>query len=305
MARDFDDLRARAQGALEKWKAAQAKIAKRDNLPAAGDIYVFSATAEIGVEWVMVLQHVDDAALWFMVPFDQSPMVGTWDVPVSESSDTGPGTIRCGCGIWIHVDDLAIGSRSGFLESWYIEKAKSQLAAMVTTEGDEQYVRPDVDDDDPDYQEWLDEVTAAAERLESQLREVPEVISVAAFDTNWAETLRSKWYHASDMSMLVAESSGLGSLPEQKINPLPGYLMAERLPGNLVAVHDGAVVRLLYYPAGYENAPEMKTSSEGVVKPLVWRVLPDGVAESAEGFSANRTVVHLPSGTKKVLSFGV
>jgi len=304
MVRDPEDFRVRTLGALEKLKATEAKIAERGALPTVGDLYVFSATAKLGVEWAIVMQHVDDASLWFIVPFDQNSTAGTWDVVVSESSEGGPGTLRCGRGIWIQAEDLAIASRSGFLESWYIEKAKSRLAVMVAADSDDQFSQPEVDDD-PDYQEWLDEVNAAAERLESQLREVPDVISVAAFGTHWAEMLRSKSYHAGDMSMLVAESSGLGSLPEQKINPLPGYLMAERLPGKLVAVHDGAVVRLLYYPAGYENAPEMKTSSEGVVKPVFWRVLPDGVAESAEGFSANRTVVHLPSGTKKVLSFGV
>ena len=304
MLRDPEDFRARRLGALEKFKATEVKIAERGALPVAGDLYVFSATAELGVEWAIVVQHVDDAALWFIVPFDQNSMAGTWDVVVTESSEGGPGTLRCGRGIWIHAEDLTIGLRSGFLESWYIEKAKSRLAAMVAADCDDPFVRPEVDDD-PDYQEWLDEVTAAAERLESQLRDEPEVISVASFGITWAETLRSKSYHATDSPMLVAESSGLGSLPEQKIDPLPGYLMAERLPGKLVAVHDGAVVRLLYYRAGNENAPEMKTSSEGVVKPVVWRVLPDGVAESAEGFTANGTVVHLPVGTKKVLSFGV
>ncbi len=304
MVRDPQDFRARTRGALEKFKTTEAKIAERGPSPAVGDLYVFSATAELGVEWAIVTQHVDDASLWFIVPFDQNSMAGTWDVVVTESSEGGPGTLRCGRGIWIQAEDLAIASRSGFLESWYIEKAKSRLAAMVAADCDDQFSQPEVDDD-PDYQEWLDEVTAAAERLESQLREEPEVISVAAFGTNWAETLRPKSYQASDSPMLVAESSGLGSLPEQKFNPSPGYLMAERLPGKLVAVHDGAVVRLHYYPAGIEIAPEMKTSSEGVVKPVVWRVLPDGVAESAEGFSANRIVVHLPSGSKKLLSFGV
>jgi len=304
MVRDFDDFRAQANGAIEKWKAAQARIAERDSLPAAGDIYVFSATAEIGLEWVIVLQHAEDDALWFMVPFDQNPMAGTWDISVSESSTAGPGTLRCGRGIWIHIDDLTIGSRSGFLELWYIDKARARLASMVAPAIDASDCRPEVDFD-PDYQEWLDEVTTAAEHLEAKLRAAPEVVSILHFSDAWTSSLPSRWCQAKvDAPMLVAETSGLAAGPKEPVSPLPGEIIAVSLPGNLVAVFDGIAVRLLYYPQGSEQSPNLQFSVGDAAQSITWRILPDRVSESIEALSPMHTVVHLPDGSKKMLSNG-
>ena len=304
MVRDLEDFQARAIGALEKWKTAQAKIAARDSLPAAGDIYVFSATAEIGVEWVIVLQHLDDTALWFMVPFDQNPMAGTWDVPVAESSEAGPGTLRCGRGIWIHVDDIGAGSRSGFLEQWYVDKARSRLAELVNPDHGPVKTRPEVDFD-PDYQEWMDEVTAAAERLEFQLRAEPEVISIAGFNTAWLDKLPPRPNQAADRPRLVAESSGLASPADKEPSPQPGHVLAEQLPGTLVAIREGEAVSLLYFPAGTEVDPKVKFFADDTEKPVTWREMPDGAKNSAETFSTAQVELRLPDGTKKLLSHGI
>lgn len=300
MVRDLEDLQARSNGALEKWKLAQAKIAERDSLPAAGDLYVFSATAEIGLEWAVILPHVDDTNLWFIVPFDQNSMAGTWDVAVSESSEAGAGTLRCGRGIWIHVDDLVIGARSGFLETYYVDKARSRLAELVDPNRDVVKTRPEIDFN-PDYVEWMDEVTAAAERLEAELRAEPEVISVAVFSTAWTSALPSRSFQAAHGAMLVAESSGLAALPTSQIPALPGYLMAQELPGTLVAIRDGALIRLLYYPAKTEDAPAVVFFSGDDVKSVNWQLQLDGVSISTDEFSAENTILRLPDGTKKLL----
>ncbi len=300
MVRDLEDFRARSKGALEKWKASQAKIKERDVLPAAGDIYIFSATAEIGVEWVIVLQHIDDVALWFMVPFDQNPMAGTWDVPVAESSEAGPGTLRCSRGIWIHVDDIGIGSRSGFLELRYVERAKAKLAAIVDPNSDHVKARHEVDFD-PDYEEWINEISAAAERLEAQLRAEPEVISVADFNTAWTSFLPSRSFQAADMSMLVAESSGLAAgTNDQVSDSAPGQVIATNLPGTLVALLDGNSIRLLYLLGDEKSAPTILAGSSELQKTVAWRVLPGGVIESTEAFADRPLVIHLPCGTKEI-----
>jgi hypothetical protein len=303
MVRDIDDLRARAAGALEKYAAVQAKIAAKENGPSAGDLYVFKGSAAVGIEWALILQHPDDGSLWFMVPLDQNPMVGTWDVAVAESSEGGPGTLRCSRGIWVHKDDLWIGARSGFLEQWYVDKAKDRLAEIVNPERDPKRIRSDVDFD-PEYEDWIDEVTAAAERLEAQLRAEPEVISIADFNTAWTASLPSRSYQAADMSMLVAESSGLGSPPAKEESPSPGHLLATQLPGTLVGIREGTAIFLLYFPTGSEPAPKVQLFTEGAEQEVTWNALPDGASKSVENLSTENTVLHLPDGTKKLLSSG-
>ena len=164
--RDMNDLRLRAQAALEKFRNTRQKIEQCHRGLQAGDVFVFAETAEAGIEWVTILRHVDDPSLWFCLPMDMSPMIGTDDVEVTEASDVGPAAIRCGSGLWMHEDFVtASGDRSGFLESRYVRKAANILRAMVTGDDTGIKVRRDVDDD-PDYQEWMEDVTVAANRLE-------------------------------------------------------------------------------------------------------------------------------------------
>lgn len=164
--RDMEDLKLRANAAIEKVNRAQERIARCNQEPSAGDVYVFAETAALGIEWVAVLRNVDDPSIWFCLPMDMNPMVGTDDVPVPESSDAGSATIRCGRGLWMHQYFLATsGARSGFLESRYVDKARAIMSAMVTGQCYSIKVRSDVDFD-PDYEEWIQDVTVAACRLE-------------------------------------------------------------------------------------------------------------------------------------------
>jgi len=162
-------LKAEISAAVEKMERNDERMANAPEGPSTGDLYVFSATAELGIQWAIVRPHVDDAELWFMVPFDMDPFVGTWDINVPEFSDAGAGVLRCGRGIWIHTDDMRLGTRSGFLEADYVDEVKQRLAAMVHGEIVPGTHNPEVDED-PEYQEWIGEVTAAAERLESLIK---------------------------------------------------------------------------------------------------------------------------------------
>jgi len=170
VARDIEDLHAQDSGAFEKWRRTERRIAADPGLPALGDIYAFPVTAEQGIEWGVVKQHSSGDPLWYIVPFDQNPLVGTWDVPVSEFSEAGPGALRCGRGIWAHADDMRIGEKSGFLEPHDVRGARLRLWVMVG--GDESLIPICSDvDDDPDYEELMMELARAACRLETALRE--------------------------------------------------------------------------------------------------------------------------------------
>ena len=136
------------------------------NIPVRGDLYTFaSTTLKIGIEWACIKRHYDDKDLWFMVPFDHNSWVGTWDIAVSEFSETGMGTLRCGGGIWLHVDDIIQGSlMRDQLDQGYVSEATERLSAMVhglTPISPKPFV-----DEHPEYQDWIETINAAGDLLE-------------------------------------------------------------------------------------------------------------------------------------------
>lgn len=174
MVRDISDLRERAVGSLEHFAAVRAKVDARGSEFSVGDLFVFEGSAALGIEWALISQVLAcsserDGLWWFVVPLDQNSMVGTWDVPVSGSSEGGPGTLRCGCGIWLHESDFMVGSRSGFLEERCVDEVSGRLAELVNPECVPAKIRADVDSD-VDYEEWICEVRMAAECLEARLK---------------------------------------------------------------------------------------------------------------------------------------
>lgn len=170
MARDLEDVRAQTGAALEKCARTQARIRQSAVTPSPGDLYAFPLTAAEGIEWAVVLRHRDDPQIWAIVPYDQYPLYGTWDVAMSPESDASPGTLRCGYGIWAYAEDMVIGERSGFLEAEDVHQARLRLGVMVGADEKLITIRPEVDDD-PDYEEWSNELARAACRLEVALRE--------------------------------------------------------------------------------------------------------------------------------------
>lgn len=278
MDRDVEDLRARIKGALEGAARIEARVGRSSNLPTFGDLYTFPITADQGIEWAVVLTHTDDAALWFVVPFDQNPLVGTWDVASSELSDAGAGTIRCGRGIWIHGDDFAFGEKSGLLEDSDVAAVRNLLSTMVAGQATSATFHPEVDDD-PDYREWLEIVSQAAESLESSLKTPPVTLSLASAGTDWTSAVGT---HGRSLRSLAADSGGLGSGPKEVITPLPGIIIPAELPGTLVAVRETNGERLLYHPTTDELPPMIRVTSPSVSLVISWRTLPGGVSESIE-----------------------
>lgn len=285
MTRDSDDLRLQLEAAIQKLARTQKRIDQSDDCPHPGDLYAFRETAVEGIEWVAILQNREDVDLWFTVPFDQNPMVGTWDVEVSSFSDSGPGTLRCGRGIWIHAKDLVLTDRSGFLETHDVEHARARLAAMVGEDVPVTF-QPHVDDD-PDYQEWLDELSRAAERLQSRFRTCVSVVKLADFDTSWTSTLG---VHASTPVSLAADTGGLGAGPSETVQPVVGTIVAQGLPGVLVAVQNEEGIRLMYHVANSEEPPAVQVFLHDTEHKVTWRQLSDVVLESQESFAVIATV---------------
>jgi hypothetical protein len=243
MVNPFDELKTEMSSAAQQLRQNEERLKSAPPVVAAGDLYAFRSTADLGIEWAVIRQHVDDPDLWFAVPFDQHYQFGTWDIVIPEFSSAGEGALRCGRGIWIHADELEMSSRSGFLEGGYVVEAVNRLAAMVQEDSVDGFQRLEVDEDS-EYQEWMDEVAAAAERLETSLSDSPAVFSVSDFDTAWtsAPGIRQR------PTTLAADTGGLGAGPTQPIEPLPAAVVANDLPGVLVVVHEAAGLRLHYHP---------------------------------------------------------
>ena len=294
MPKDIDDIRAQVADSLRKAETSEAWAASNDGPPAVGDLYTFPTTASLGVEWVAVVENVDDANLLFVVPFDSNPMVGTWDVAVSEFEAAGEGALRCGRGFWLHTNGFSSGKRGCRVEQATIEAARNTLDQMV---GGSSVADPRFDvDDDPDYQEWISKVSAAAESLEAHLKhetsnqDTPDVVSILQFNQRWAT---QPGIREAQTRSLAADSDGLGAGPSEDLGVAPGYVLAESLPGVLVALLESQGIRLHYHPAGSEAAPAIVASGET----MAWRTLPDGVRESAQLFPLGCDVeVELPGG---------
>jgi hypothetical protein len=281
MMKEIEDLRAQIRGALEKVTRTETRIEESGETPSPGDLYAFSETARDGIEWAVILSSQSDADLWFAVPFDQNPLVGTWDVEVSEYSDAGPGTLRCGNGIWIYADNLGRRDRSGFLESRDVEAARSRLAAMV--EGGKSVVSRWHVDDDPDYQAWLVDLEHAGERLERRFRETP-TLSIANFSTDWSASLGI----ASERPVsLAADSNGLGAGPFEPIPKLQGTVLRRELPGVLVVVHDEDGIRLLYFAYAEESPPAVRVGQPEAGEMARWRLLYANISQSIEVWTPN------------------
>jgi hypothetical protein len=162
---------------------------------------VFRAPAAIGVQWAVLLAHPDDPALLFAVPADDNPLAGTGDLDVPAVAACGPLTLRCGHGLWIPAADLAREPHTGFLEEEYLQQAR-QLLARLTAAGVESTPAQQDVDDDPEYEEWLEQIEAAREAVAAWLHEpavihFPDDFTQKSADAEWEQVLA-----------LVAEPSG-------------------------------------------------------------------------------------------------
>ena len=100
-----------------------------------------------------------------MVPFDRVSLVGTWDIAVHQSGSTSMvGTLRCGRGIWLHIDDLSRGAlMRRRLDKDYVNEAADRLSALVNDLTPTH--KPEVDEL-PEYQNWLQTIADMGDLLE-------------------------------------------------------------------------------------------------------------------------------------------
>lgn len=139
--------------------------------PRLGEIYLFIATSELPIEWVVVDQDPADPGYLRVVPIDTHPQVGSADVAVPawdsyEWGQAGDGSesmsVRCGFSVRLAVEafdpELCIGClEAGDLER--VRRKRDQIADGCLKPTQEELEV----DSDPDYEDWREEVLTKAQ----------------------------------------------------------------------------------------------------------------------------------------------
>jgi hypothetical protein len=273
--------------ALRKYKSNADAIARLPGEVSQGDLFFFRLPKQVPVEWCVIFSHPDNRDLWFVVPGDQCHLIGTRDIEVPDFAEYGPMNLRCGCGLWIHSDDFNFEFRTGRLDMQYVEQVRDRLSQIVDND------LPTVDsiretDAHPDYVEWIEELSAAVDALESALVTKVNIeadqIVVTLARKKWPEQLRDLFPSPFSTAGIAAASGGLvgvlAGLLDSKDTPSepPAYHLIENdAPGDLIAIEEGNGASLIYSPKDDERPPATRDISEvDNPKQLDWKQDPSG-----------------------------
>lgn len=168
----LNELKQLATNINQKEKLLANKLKKLPKSPQQGDIFLFAQGDTIGLEWVVLFPHHKNEELLLTVPADTNPMAGSTDITISEEALCGPLTIRCSQGMWIHKTDFNIESRVGILENWHWQRALNKTEQIF--EGKLQSTAWQKEKDaDPEYKDWMNQVSQDSETLRQALYQVP------------------------------------------------------------------------------------------------------------------------------------
>jgi hypothetical protein len=139
--------------------------------PAPGDLYVFGTPVDAAIEWLVVRPHPDDPALVLLVPVDDFPLVGRSDVRLKPEFIDRPLTVRCGEAGWVPASACLEGLRVGAVPGEAVAIVRRKLAALArgSVPDEPGATRVDVD---PEYAEWLGQVTLAREAIERRVEPI-------------------------------------------------------------------------------------------------------------------------------------
>ncbi len=150
--------------------------ADADRAPRAGDVYHLKATAAYDVVWAITAHDPADGR-FLVVPLDAGTQVGTADVAVRDDPDSAPRVARCTYGAWVERETLASGHRVDTLSEIAAGHIRSKWHDLGDGRLTGNALQKDTDED-PEYEDWIQEVVASARRalppvVERGLRPIP------------------------------------------------------------------------------------------------------------------------------------
>jgi hypothetical protein len=167
------DLRKKITEAQQSWEAFEKAFAiRKTQPPKAGDSFHFNLGKEVFMSWVLTHQHPDDPDLWFLVPEDGTGnyMVGSTDIWVPGTDPGGPTVIRAGRVLQARMESvLAHGERISFISDEYVNRVHHVLHCLAT--GKRLDITPEQEecDFDPDYEDYMDEISVLCNALDELL----------------------------------------------------------------------------------------------------------------------------------------
>ncbi len=163
-----DDLLSQTAAVLRRDVALEAELAERGDPPQPGDVYLFHATADLGLEWVVVETAADGRL--FVVPADTHSHAGSADLEIS-GAGLGPLSLRFGYGLWVGATTCEPGLRSGALEPGDLARAQARRSELEAGKATASRRSREVDSD-PEYREWQVTLAAARAALARRPREI-------------------------------------------------------------------------------------------------------------------------------------
>ncbi len=160
---------------LEKFRQLSAELARKQeqlreelskcsSRPQPGDIFIFKYPKTLGIQWVIVGSSQENSQL-LVVPADNNPMVGSKDIGISDKALSGPVTLRCGYSFSMSPQQFKKDClRVGLLEEWDLQYA-SDMIKRISEKTVRSSVLQQETDDDPDYKDWMEQVSSAREAL--------------------------------------------------------------------------------------------------------------------------------------------
>ncbi len=153
-----DRIRMAIADAAEQLARPPVQAVGRDT-PTPGDLYVFDAGEDVGLEWLVVRLHPDDPDLLLLAPADDFPLVGTPDVALPHELIGRPLSVRCGETDWFPASLCTPRLRVGAVPEHALGLVCQRLADLARgraiPSGDASI------DFDPEYEEWIGDVARA------------------------------------------------------------------------------------------------------------------------------------------------
>lgn len=140
--------------------------ARRGMPPAPGDLFVLRITADLPVEWAL-LERGRGGLL--AVPADAGPPAGTADVEVPADAPGGPLSLRCRFPLWLDAALFEPELRSGVLAQETVAEALQRVRQIESGTLEGSPLAEEVDAD-PEYQDWIRDVSERARELASEAK---------------------------------------------------------------------------------------------------------------------------------------
>lgn len=263
----INEMWARLEAAHARDRARQATPAVPARAAELGDVYLWPPPNALGLDWVVVSDHPNDAELVFVVPADGHPLSGLADVAVRDAGSE-PLYLRCGRGLWVRRADLPPERRYRALGPHHLRRAQEkvrQIAAGPLGGASSAWE----DEANPDYHAWMTEVTEAVLEYPGRTRREPLALTRADFRS--IEQFRTPQTEAP----ALAAADGLTPAAERDRDDRVAYLLPAPGSGELLLVLEGSGVRVVFRSLESAAAPPVfAADAEGEWREADWSFTP-------------------------------